>query len=276
MIPPTGHRKRGTYYRWLFFAAGPVEAAVTNKALNVQVNEEQTRFVGYGSFDAAIDALEHALRPGPYICGDQFTAADLYVGSQIGYGMMFGSIEKRPHFRGVFRPPPGPARRDPGTRAGRRADRPGRLKWPEDARRAAIALYDRFTHEGMDRRDFMAKLTRIAGSAAAASMLLADIAARAEAQPQVAADDHRLLMRELEWEARPGRHYQGYSATPAAANRRGPAPVILVIHENRGLNDHIRDVTRRFALAGFRGAGAGLAEPGRRHARGRRGSGARR
>lgn len=102
LIPPAGHRKRGTYYRWLFFAAGPVEAAVTNKALNVQVNEEQTKFVGYGSFDAAIDALEHALRPGPYICGDQFTAADLYVGSQIGYGMMFGSIDKRPIFEEYF------------------------------------------------------------------------------------------------------------------------------------------------------------------------------
>src|SRR5688572_16515375 len=102
LIPPVGHRKRGAYYRWLFFAAGPVEAAVTNKALNVQVNDEQTKFVGYGNFEACIDALEHALRPGPYICGDQFTAADLYVGSQIGYGMMFGSIEKRPVFEEYF------------------------------------------------------------------------------------------------------------------------------------------------------------------------------
>jgi glutathione S-transferase len=102
LIPPAGHRKRGTYYRWLFFAAGPVEAAVTNKALKVEVSEEQTRFVGYGNFDAAIDALEQALRPGPYICGDQFTAADVYVGSQIGYGMLFGSIEKRPLFEDYF------------------------------------------------------------------------------------------------------------------------------------------------------------------------------
>ncbi len=102
LAPPAGHRKRGTYYRWLFFAAGPVEAAVTNKALKIEVDEEQSRFVGYGSFDAAIDALEHALRPGPYICGDQFTAADLYLGSQIGYGMMFGSIEKRPLFEDYF------------------------------------------------------------------------------------------------------------------------------------------------------------------------------
>jgi len=71
---------------------------VTNKALKVEVSDEQRAFVGYGSFETAIDNLEHALRPGPYICGDQFTAADLYVGSQIGFGMMFGSVEKRPSF----------------------------------------------------------------------------------------------------------------------------------------------------------------------------------
>jgi glutathione S-transferase len=102
LAPPPGHRKRGTYYRWLFFAAGPVEAAVTNKALKVEVSDEQRAFVGYGSFDAAIDALVLAITPGPYICGDQFTAADLYVGSQIGFGMMFGSIDKRPDFEEYF------------------------------------------------------------------------------------------------------------------------------------------------------------------------------
>lgn len=103
LIPPAGHRKRAAYYRWLFFAAGPVEAAVTNKALKIEIDEEQSRFVGYGNFDAAIEALEHALRPGPYICGDQFTAADLYVGSQLGYGMLFGTIAKRPLFEEYFR-----------------------------------------------------------------------------------------------------------------------------------------------------------------------------
>jgi carboxymethylenebutenolidase len=120
-----------------------------------------------------------------------------------------------------------------------------------NVQREAIELYDRFTHEGMDRRDFMARLTRIAGSAAAASLLLADISARAETQPQVAADDRRLRIRETEWQPRPGRRYRGYSAAPALTNGRGPLPAILVIHENRGLNDHIRDVTRRFALAGY-------------------------
>jgi glutathione S-transferase len=102
LAPPPQSRLRGPYYRWLFFAAGPVEAAVTNKALKVEPTDEQRAFVGYGSFDAAIDNVENALRPGPYICGDQFTAADLYVGSQIGYGMMFGSIDKRPVFEEYF------------------------------------------------------------------------------------------------------------------------------------------------------------------------------
>ena len=114
--------------------------------------------------------------------------------------------------------------------------------------RAAIALYDRFTHEGMDRRAFLAELTRIAGSAAAASVLLSSVACRAAAAPQVAPDDARLRVREIEWEARPGRHYLGYNAAPK--DRTG-LPVVFVIHENRGLNDHIRDVARRAALAGY-------------------------
>jgi carboxymethylenebutenolidase len=121
----------------------------------------------------------------------------------------------------------------------------------EDIQRQAIALYDHFTHEGVDRRDFMAKLTRLAGSAAAASALLADVACKAETQPQVAADDNRLITREMEWEPRPGRHYKGYNATLSAGRRRVGNSLVLVIHENRGLNDHIRDVTRRIALAGF-------------------------
>ncbi len=121
----------------------------------------------------------------------------------------------------------------------------------QDIQRAAIDLYDRFTHEGMDRRDFMARLTRLAGSAAAASALLADVACKAETQPQVAADDRRLRIEEASWEPRPGRRYRGYRAAPALIDGRGPFPVIIVIHENRGLNDHIRDVARRCALAGY-------------------------
>jgi carboxymethylenebutenolidase len=115
--------------------------------------------------------------------------------------------------------------------------------------RAAIALYDRFTHEGMDRRAFIAELTRIAGGAAAASALLSSIACQAATAPQVAADDGRIRSRELAWEPRPGRRYRGYNAAPAGGG--GQRPLVIVIHENRGLNEHIRDVARRLALAGF-------------------------
>ncbi len=89
---------RGPYYRWLFFAAGPVEAAVTSKSLGLLPPPEKAGMVGYGSFEAVMDGLEHAVRDRPFILGERFSAADVYVGSQIGWGLMFGSIEKRPAF----------------------------------------------------------------------------------------------------------------------------------------------------------------------------------
>ena len=102
LAPPPGNRMRGTYYRWMFFAAGPVEAAVTGKALGLLAPTDKKAMAGYGSFEETIAALEGAVRKGPYICGEQFTAADVYVGAQIGWGMMFGSIEKRPVFEDYF------------------------------------------------------------------------------------------------------------------------------------------------------------------------------
>ncbi len=88
--------QRHAYYRWLFFAAGPVEAAVTNKAMGFVVPDGKERTVGYGTFDEVIAALETAVATGPWICGDQFTAADVYVGSQIDWGLAFKSIPSRP------------------------------------------------------------------------------------------------------------------------------------------------------------------------------------
>ena len=102
LAPAPGNPKRGTYYRWLFFAAGPVEAAVTAKSLGLLAPADKKAMAGYGSFDETIDCLEAAVRDGPYICGEQFTAADVYVGAQIGWGMMFGSIDKRPVFQDYF------------------------------------------------------------------------------------------------------------------------------------------------------------------------------
>jgi glutathione S-transferase len=98
LAPPHGSRERGPYYRWLFFAAGPVEAANTNKALGVIVPQERKGMVGYGSQERTLDALEGALSRSEYIAGDRFTAADVYVGSHIGFGMAFGTIDKRPAF----------------------------------------------------------------------------------------------------------------------------------------------------------------------------------
>jgi glutathione S-transferase len=98
LAPPPASRLRGPYYRWMFFAAGPIEAANTDKALGVAVRPEQSRMVGYGTREQTLIALEDQLNRSEYIAGDCFTAADVYVGSHIGWGMMFGTIDKRPAF----------------------------------------------------------------------------------------------------------------------------------------------------------------------------------
>jgi glutathione S-transferase len=98
LAPPPGDRLRAPYYRWLFFAAGPVESAISNKALGFVVPPERERMMGYGNFALVMDTLESAVSRADYLVGDSFTAADVYVGSQIGFGLMFGSIEKRPAF----------------------------------------------------------------------------------------------------------------------------------------------------------------------------------
>lgn len=90
--------ERGAYYRWLFFAAGPVEAAVSNRALGLEPPEDKQGTIGYGTFNAVMDTLEKAVAQNEYIAGNRFTAADVYVGSHIGWGLQFGSIEKRPGF----------------------------------------------------------------------------------------------------------------------------------------------------------------------------------
>jgi glutathione S-transferase len=98
-LAPAPHDKlRAPYYRWLFFAAGPLEAAWTNQALGFIVPPDRERMAGYGSFSAVLDVLEAAVGRKPYLAGDSFTAADLYVGAQLGFGLRFGMIDKRPAF----------------------------------------------------------------------------------------------------------------------------------------------------------------------------------
>lgn len=98
LIPPAKHPSRAAYFRWLFFATGPLEAAVTAKAVGWEVPVDKGGFVGFGSYADTLNALEAALQHGLYLCGEQFTAADVYVGSGLGWGMMFGTVEKRPVF----------------------------------------------------------------------------------------------------------------------------------------------------------------------------------
>jgi glutathione S-transferase len=98
LAPPPGDRLRGPYYRWLFFGAGPLECAVTNQALQVVVPQGRARAVGYGSFTAVMDVLEQTVLKGDYLVGGKFSAADLYLASQFGFGMQFGMVEKRAAF----------------------------------------------------------------------------------------------------------------------------------------------------------------------------------
>jgi glutathione S-transferase len=100
LAPPPGDRRRAPYYRWLFFGAGPVESVVVSQALGVEVKPEQKRMVGWGDRTDTLNTLETAVSGGDYILGDAFSAADVYVGAAIGWGMQFGAIDKRPAFVG--------------------------------------------------------------------------------------------------------------------------------------------------------------------------------
>ena len=90
--------ERADYYRWLFFAAGPLEQAVTNNFAKFEVTPEQERSFGYGNYETAVNVLEKAVSARPYIAGDRFTAADVYVGSAVGWGVLFGTLPKRQAF----------------------------------------------------------------------------------------------------------------------------------------------------------------------------------
>ncbi|MBZ9610499.1 glutathione S-transferase family protein [Rheinheimera maricola] len=98
LAPKPDSPERAAYYRWLFFAAGPLEMATTAKAYNWRIDADNAQAVGCGLYADTLNALETALTNGPYVCGEQFSAADVYVGSHIEWGMMFETLEKRPAF----------------------------------------------------------------------------------------------------------------------------------------------------------------------------------
>jgi len=90
--------ERGAFFRWLFFAAGPLEQAIFDHAFGVARPEETRRMIGYGSYDAAVDALAQVVSASDFIAGDRFTAADVYVGASIGWALQQGTIEPSPAF----------------------------------------------------------------------------------------------------------------------------------------------------------------------------------
>lgn len=96
-LSPTAE-ERADYYRWLFFAAGPVEQAVTNHRAGFAPPVEQEFFMGYGSYERTVDELERAVTGRRFIAGDRFTAADVYVGSHIGWGLGLQTLPPREAF----------------------------------------------------------------------------------------------------------------------------------------------------------------------------------
>ena len=124
----------------------------------------------------------------------------------------------------------------------------------DELKQAAIKLYDRFTHDGLDRRIFMSRMVALAGSAAAAEALIGAIAASPAAAAIVPADDPRLTTRTQELVG-------GYKAYVAEPRSRSLKATVLVIHENRGLNDHIRDVARRLGVAGYHAVAVDFLSP---------------
>lgn len=122
-----------------------------------------------------------------------------------------------------------------------------------------IDLYDEYTHLTLDRRDFMAKLTKLTGSAAAAAAIAPLIAPSTAKAAIVATDDARVKAERVDYPGANGTVMKGYMVRPADAS--DPLPAVIVVHENRGLNAHIEDVTRRMALEGFTALAPDLLSP---------------
>ena len=96
LAPRSDDPARGPYFRWLFFGASCIEPALVDRMLSRPVQQEG--YISYGTYDNVFSALETALAPGPYILGQRFSAADVYVASQLNYGVMIKALELRPPF----------------------------------------------------------------------------------------------------------------------------------------------------------------------------------
>lgn len=98
LLPDPGDA--AAYFRWMFFCAGPVEAAIMDRHMKVEISDEQKIMVGYGRYEEAVAALENAMPTGAgWVAGARFTAADVYVGATVSWGLQFGTLPDRPGFR---------------------------------------------------------------------------------------------------------------------------------------------------------------------------------
>lgn len=88
--------ERALFYRWMFFAAGPLEQALFINGMGVEIPKEKQIAAGFGNYKLTLDVLEQAVTANPYVAGDSFTVADLYIASHISAGIFMGTMEKRP------------------------------------------------------------------------------------------------------------------------------------------------------------------------------------
>jgi len=116
LLPPPEHR--GAYFRWLFFAAGPIEAVFTAKAIGWEVPADKQGMAGFGNFELAMATIEGAITGRQFIAGDHFSAADVYVGSMLDFLLMFGSMQSTPAFDAYL----GPLRERPAYRRAKEID----------------------------------------------------------------------------------------------------------------------------------------------------------
>jgi glutathione S-transferase len=91
-------KEMADYFRWMFFAAGPVEQAISARTLGFEPPVDKQGFIGFGSFERAIGTLTGHFEVNQFVCGKRFTMADVYVGSQVDWGLTFGSLPPEPAF----------------------------------------------------------------------------------------------------------------------------------------------------------------------------------
>lgn len=95
---PDAHEK-AAYFRWMFFCAGPLEQAIIANSMGWEVSAEQSLMAGFGTYDLAVAAIQDWLSKNDFAAGDRFTMADTYIGSQVIWGIQFGTLPEKPEFR---------------------------------------------------------------------------------------------------------------------------------------------------------------------------------